>query len=177
VSYLTLSIDGLLDQERRAVIDDVVRRQGGTTVWRSSERAGRTYALLELPEEFDGSEIRAACGETVYEEPLIALALFPALAEALPALLEALGGRGRPTGILACRPCRGGVILEWDPTVSSVELVIGVVDVELRRFASGRTADLLSPLPPALVAGIAADGLQAPQITPERILELRINRA
>jgi hypothetical protein len=172
-----LSIDGLLDDSRRAAVDDVVRRQGGSTIWRTSETAGRTYALLELPDEYDEQPIRAASGGTVYERPVIALALFPVLPEALPPLLEALGGPGRPAGVLACRPCAGGAVVEWDPIVTGVELIMALVGVELARFASGRTAEVLSPLPPSLVAKIAADGLQAPQIEPKRILELRIDRA
>jgi hypothetical protein len=36
---------------------------------------------------------------------------------------------------------------------------------------------VLSPLPPALVARLAAEGLEAPQIEPTRILELRIDGA
>jgi hypothetical protein len=177
VAYLTLSIDGLLDDAQRAAVDDVVRRQGGSTIWRTSETAGRTYALLELPDEYDEQAIRAASGGTVYERPVIALALFPVLPEALPPLLEALGGPGRPGGVLACRPCAGGVVVEWDPIVTGVELIMGLVGVELARFASGRTAEVLSPLPPSVVAKIAAEGLQAPQIEPKRILELRIDRA
>ena len=50
--------------------------------------------------------------------------------------------------------------------------VVGTIDVELRRFSSGRTAELLSPLPPDVVAAVASRGLQTPQITRRRILEL-----
>jgi hypothetical protein len=177
VVYSTLSIDGVLDSKRRAEIDDVVRRAGGTSIWRWSEPARRTYALLELPEGYDHAAIRAASAGVVYDKAVIALALFPALAEALPPVLEALGGMGRPAGILACRPCPGGAVVEWDPDLTQAAVVLGIVDIELRRFASPRVAELLSPLPPAMVAKVAASGLRAPQIQPQRILELRIDRA
>jgi len=177
VAYLTLSVDGELDDVRRAAIDRVVTSQGGKAVWRTSERARRSYALFELPDRYDAAAIRAASGGTVYDKPLIAWALFPAMPEALPPLLEALGGPGRPAGVLTCSPCPGGVVIEWDPAVTSVTLIVTLADVELGRLHSGRTAEVLAPLPPEVVAKIAADGLQAPQIEPARVLELRINGA
>lgn len=177
VVYSTLSIEGVLESKRRAEIDDAVRRLGGTAIWRASEAACRTYALLELPDGCDRAAIAATRAEVVYDKAVIALALFPAIPEALPPLLEALGGPGRPAGILTCRPCPGGVIVEWDPDLTQAAVVLGVVDVELRRFGSSRIAEVLAPLPPSVVALLAASGLRAPQIEPARILELRINRA
>jgi hypothetical protein len=177
VVYVTLSIDGDLSGAERAAIDDTAGRQGGTVVWRTSEAAGRSYALLELPDRQGVGAIRASFDGTMYEGPVIALALFPTTPEALPSLLEALGGAGRPSGILTCGPCPGGVVVEWNPSVTEPRVIMGVVDVELRRFGGGRTAELLSPLPPALTAGIAANGLQTPQIEPKRILEARIDGA
>ncbi|MBV9333297.1 MAG: hypothetical protein JO146_04765 [Candidatus Eremiobacteraeota bacterium] len=175
--YSTLSTDGVLDAQRRGQIDDTVRRAGGTAIWRSSERASRTYALLELPGGYDHGAMRAAFNGVVYDKAVIALALFPTLSEALPFVTEALGGAGRPAGILACRPCPGGAVVEWDPDVTEASIILGIADIELSRFASARVAELLSPLPPSVVAKLAASGLKAPEIEPRRILELRINRA
>lgn len=172
VAYVTLSIEGSLDDAKRSSIGDAVRRAGGTATWRSSATAGRSYALLEFPDRYDAAEIAAASGGTVYERPVIAVALFPEVAEALPSLLEALGGRGRPAGVLACSACPGGAIVEWDPSVTGAQLIVAIVDLELARFRSGRVTELLSPLPPALVAAVAAGGLQAPQIDLRRVLRL-----
>lgn len=177
VAYSTLSIEGVLDPKRRAEIDDAVRRAGGTALWRASEPARRTYALLELPDGYDDDAIRAASTGIAYDKAVIALALFPAASEALPPLLEAFGGPGRPAGVLACRPCPGGVVVEWDLDLTPAAVILGIADVELQRFASSRVAELLSPLPPSVVAELAARGLRAPQIVPQRILELRIDRA
>jgi hypothetical protein len=174
VIYLTLSIEGGLDDARRAPFDDAVRRAGGNAVWRTNEPAGRSYASIEMPEGFDATAIAAPPQGVLYDRPVIALALFPTLPEALPALAEALGGRGAPAGILACRPFPGGLIAEWDPRRTQATVIVGLVDVELARFGSGRKIELLSPLPAEVAATIAADGLQAPQIAPARILELRI---
>jgi hypothetical protein len=176
VVYSTLSIDGVLEEGRRLAIDATATRQGGRAIWRSSPRAERTYALLELPDRYDRAALRVASG-VVYDKPIIAVALFPAMAEALPPLLEALGGAGSPAGVLSCKPCPNGVVVEWDPDVTQAPVIMELADVELRRFASGRVAELLSPLPPELVARVAASGLRAPQIEPQRVLELRINGA
>jgi hypothetical protein len=87
-----------------------------------------------------------------------------------------LNGPGRPAGILACSPCPGGLVVEWDPARTGASVVLGLVDVELQRFGSGRVCELLAPLSPELAAKLAAEGLAAPEIEPKRILELRIDR-
>lgn len=149
-------------------------------MWRLSRRADRSYALLEFETAGPAGVLAAAAagGAVVYDAPVIAIAVFPSVAEALPALTAALDGPGRPAGVRACEPCGGGgVAIDWDLEVTPAAIVLGVVDVELARFASGRTAELLSPLPPPWVAKIAADGLQAPEISPGRTLETLVQRA
>jgi hypothetical protein len=173
VVYLTLRVDGSLDEHARKDVDALLAGQRGRAVWHTSSATGRTYALLELPADPDLTGI--AAGAKVYQTPIIALAVFPEVREALPPLLEALGGSGRPAAILTCEPCSDGMVIEWDPQRTSPAVVLGLVDVELRRFNSGRTAELLSPLPPAVIARIAADGLEAPQIAPERVLEILLD--
>jgi hypothetical protein len=151
VGYLTISSPGSPDDSRRDAIEAIARVRGGRAMWRINPSAGRSYALLELPDGFDPSEIPIAPGEVVYQTAVIAWAVFPTVPEALPQLYEALGGTGR------------------------IEIVMKVVDVELRRFCSGRRAELLSPLTPALSAKIAASGVAAPEIAADRILELLVD--
>ncbi|HEY1654702.1 MAG TPA: hypothetical protein VGF86_06290 [Candidatus Tumulicola sp.] len=166
---------------KREALNAALRERGGLVRWRVSTRAGRSYALLELPDEVSSTtvaEAAAAVGAVAYETPVIALAVFPAVAEALPALISALAGAGGPAGIRSCEPCRNaGAAIEWDLDRTRAGVVLGLVDVELGRFASGRTAELLTPLTPAWTARIAADGLAAPEIGPDRILETLIERA
>ncbi|MBV9717712.1 MAG: hypothetical protein JOZ77_00130 [Candidatus Eremiobacteraeota bacterium] len=176
VIYLTLRLMGEIDEARRASVNERLREKSGSAIWRVNQRVGRTYALLELPDRENLDAIVQASGGTLYEKPIIALALFPAVPEALPLLLEALGGAGRPAGVLACDSERGGLVVEWDPSLTGADVVMAVADAELARWQSGRTAELLAPLPPSLVATIAASSLQAPQIEERRILELRIDR-
>jgi hypothetical protein len=175
VAYITLSIGGAPDERRREAIDDAVRRQGGRATWSVHPEIGRTYALLENAEAFDALTVDALAGARVYETAVIALAVSPAVPQALPILMEALAGPGRPTGILACDPFPGGVVLEWDPESLRAELVLGLIDTELQRFASGRTARVLAPLPKSTIARIASQGLRAPEIRLDRVLEALVD--
>ncbi|MGC2634045.1 MAG: hypothetical protein WA215_07530 [Candidatus Cybelea sp.] len=175
VVYLTISIAGNPDDSRRDAIEAFAQAQGGRATWRFNPSAGRSYALLELPDGIDLSEVSIAPTEVAYETAVIAWAVFPTVPEALPNLYAALGGPGRPVGVLACRPCPEGAIVEWDPDSGGIEIIMKLVDVELRRFCSGRRGELLSPLTPRLSAKIAASGMSAPEIAVDRILELLID--
>jgi hypothetical protein len=175
VVYLTISIAGNPDDSRRDAIEGIARAQGGRALWRFNPSAGRSYALLELPDGVDLPEVSTAPTEVAYETAVIAWAVFPTVPEALPSLYAALGGPGRPVGVLACWPCPQGAIIEWDPDSGGIEIIMRLVDVELRRFCSGRRAQLLSPLTPRLSAKIAASGMSAPEIAVDRILELLID--
>ena len=166
----------MLEEVRRAAIDTAVRACGGDCRWRFSERAARTYGLLELPSE-PNLDNAAFDGIVVFDLPIIALAVFPAVGEALPFLHDALGGPGRPVGVLACDAIDGGIVVEWDLERTPASVVMGTIDVELRRFHSGRTAEMLAPLPPSWTAQIASDALRAPQVSADRVLEELIARA
>lgn len=175
--YLTLVVEGELDDARRAAVDEVIAGQGGIALWRASPTTGRSYGVFELPDGCDRTTIERATGPTLYDGAIIALAVSPAVAEALQHLCDALGGPGRPAGVFGCRRIGDAAVVEWDPEITAPCVVLGLIDVELRRFESGRTARLLSPIPSALAAKLAASGLRAPQIEPARILELRTPRA
>lgn len=177
VVYLTLRADGDLDERQRGGVEEIVIRTGGSALWRVNATTRRAYALLELPDARARDDIRGMWHGTAYDGPIIALAVFPAAPQALPAVLESLGGRGRPSGVVGAERCDGAAVIEWDPEATQSRVVTALVDLELRRFGSARTSELLTPLPPALAAKVAADGLAAPQISPERILEVRIDGA
>jgi len=144
--------------------------------WRDDAGSDRTYGLVELPQ--DAPAVRAVVREpvTVFEAPIIALAVSPSVPEALPLLLEAFSGPGRPDGILSCEASNGRLILEWNPDRTKTALVFSLLDTELRRFASGRTGELLAPLPEALAAQIAAEGLGTREIASNRVLETLLER-
>jgi hypothetical protein len=180
VRWATARSDRILDDSQCDAVTAAAAARGGRCTWRSSARCGRSYALLELPDDAVAplSAAAAANGAIVYESPVIALAVFPAVKEALPPLLGALGGAGRPAGVLRCDACGGnGIAVEGDLERTPAAVVLGLVDVELARFASGRTVELLTPLPPAWRARIASDGLRAPEISSDRLLEALVKRA
>lgn len=112
-----------------------------------------------------------------FGEAIIALAIEPAPADALPQLARALGGPGAPAGIAACETVDGALVVELRPAVTHPNLLIRIVDVELKRFSGSRRTYLLSPVPAGVMAAIAADGLQAPEIGPDRILEMLLEKA
>jgi hypothetical protein len=178
VAFLTVKTDALDDAQRTAV-ETVARRYGGRVAWHASVRAARRYGLLSLPDRHRGEAVAAAAqgGVTVFESPVIALAVFPAVGEALPSLLGALTGAGRPDGVLACEPCDDGFVIEWNPLRTQARVILGLIDVELRRFNSARTIELLTPLAPPWVAKIASDGLKADEMAAGRVLEELIERA
>jgi len=144
---------------------------------RTSARVDRTYALVEVREQQDAVALAEAIGATAYDAAIIALAVFPERGEALPFLLEALGGAGRPSGVIDCTQRADGIVVEWRPDRAGTQVVTGVIDVEMRRFGGARTAELLSPLSDSLLTEIAAGGMQAPTIAPERMLEALLERA
>jgi hypothetical protein len=173
VNFQTVSFGREATAAERDDVETAVRARGGSVAWRSSARAGRTYGLVGLP----AGELATAIGTaTVHDTAIIALAVYPVAAEALPLVRDALAGAGRPSGVIGAWSCDGGVVVEWDPRRTAAAAIYDLVDVELRRFGGGRTAELLAPLPDDLVARVASEGLQAPEIAPDRQLETLVKR-
>jgi hypothetical protein len=172
----TVRSDTRLSDSVRADVESAIASHGGVSAWRYDAGSGRTYGLIELPH--DAPAVRAVVREpiTVFDAPIIALAVSPTVPEALPALVEAFSGAGRPDGILSCETSNGRLMLEWNPARTGISLLYALLDVELKRFASGRTAELLAPLPEAVVAEIAAGGLGTPEIASHRVLETLLER-
>jgi hypothetical protein len=181
VRWATAKADGIVSESQRAVADAALRDLDWRARWRVSQRAQRTYALLGGDDEVTADRLQAAvanCQAVVYGTPIIGLAVYPSVAEALPHLLEAFSGTGRPAGVRSCRSCAGGgAALEWDLTLTPAALVLDLIDTELARFRSGRVNELLTPLPPEWTARIAAEGLRTPDISPERTLETLLERS
>ena len=159
------------DDTLLAEAEAIVRGRGARVAWQHCAACKRTYGLVEGADALCGAALREATRAAVFDRPIIALAIFPSEAEALPAILEALGGRGRPAGVLGCEEAAGGAIVEWDLDATACEVVLGLVDVEIDRFHAWRSNALLTPLPLAWWTRIAATGLRSPDITEQRVLE------
>lgn len=171
MSAFTLRFQPQLDDSEIAAAEAIVRQSGGKVTWQHSAACKRTYGLVENAGAGCASALREATRAAVFDRPVIALAVFPSVEEALPPIMHALGGPGRPIGVLACERCVGGAIVEWDLDVSPFDVVLNLVDIEIDRFRARRVNALLTPLPLAWWTRIAATGLRVPEITPEQVLE------
>jgi len=145
----------------------------GVRVHRSdSHGASRSYALIEGPEGVDPVQLEQNVPDgRWYDSAIIALAIEPLPADALPALAQALGGPGAPAGVCDCAVDAARLIIEFRPEVTPPGLLLRIIDVELRRYGASRRTELLTPLSVRTAAAIAAQGLQAPEIASDRILE------
>lgn len=161
----TLRYRAIPNDSETARIDDLISRSGATIAWQHNPHFARSYALIEGVEAPLIPEMEPA---------IIALAVSPSVPEALPGVQEALGGRGRPAGITSCERIGNALIIEWDLNRTSARIVLELCDIELARYHSGRTNELLSPIPLPWWTQIAAEGLSAPEIAPNRVLEALI---
>jgi hypothetical protein len=174
----TLRIDAPPDEALQRRISAAFARDGVRVDFGRGHSFPRTYALIQGPAGADPVEIEQRFSEgRWYGEAIIALAIEPAPADALPGLLRTLDGPGRPAGVVGCEVAGTKLIVELQPTVTQPAFVLRIVDVELRRTSGWRRVELLSALPLEVVARIAADGLQAPEIVPDRILESLLESA
>jgi hypothetical protein len=171
VSAFTLAYRMVPTDADMAAVDSIVREQGATIRWQTSHAFGRAYALIERASPECREAVREQTEPAYVDRPIIALAVSPSIDEALPPILHALGGPGAPAGIRSCEAFESRVIVEWDLDRTPAEIVMGLIDVEIARFCARRVNELLSPLSLTWVARIAADGLRAPEIAPDRILE------
>jgi hypothetical protein len=174
----TLRIDAPPSEALQRRIAAALARDGVRIEFGAQHSLPYTYALVEGPAGVDPVDLEQRFSEgRWYREAIIALAIEPEPSDALPALLRALHGPGSPTGIAACENTGTQLIVEIEPSLTQPALVLRIVDVELRRLNGYRRIALLSPLPVELVARIAAAGLQAPEIAPDRILESLLESA
>lgn len=174
----TLRIDAPSDEALQRRVAAALARDGVRIEFGPEHSLPRMYALVEGPAGVDPVELEGRIAEgRWYGEAIIALAIEPAPADALPALARALGGPGSPAGVCGCDIVGSHVILELQPSVTQPDLVLRIVDVELRRTSGHRRIALLSALPVDIMARIAATGLQAPEIATNRILESLLEAA
>jgi hypothetical protein len=172
----TWRFDSTLSPDARTALVAAAKAGGISCVARADERIGATYVLAAVPDPETGQEFAAQhSASATYEPPIIALAIEPQSADALPSLFKALGGEGAPAGIVGCERREDVVILEFTPSVTPWRLVRSLIDVELQRFASARKTTLLSPLTLQMQTQIVADGLDCAQIAPDRVLEVLID--
>ena len=170
--FRTLRVDEPPTGELQRRLTQTLSQEGVVLHFEGSVRLARTYVLVQGPEGVDPADLAATAADArSYPEAIIALAIEPAPADALQPLAQALGGAGRPAGVFACDIAQDALIVEFAPSKTPASTIVAIVDAELRRFSGSRKTELLSPLPAGAYARVAADGLQCPEIAPERVLE------
>jgi hypothetical protein len=168
VPAFTLRYRAIPSESEVARFEELAKRQGGAVTWQQHPAFGRAYALIEGVDAPFAPEL---------EPVFIALAVTCSVPEALPKLEEAFAGTGRPLGMRSCERAGDAIVLEWDLEQTSARVVLDLIDVELARFRATRTGVLLTPIPLAWWTRIAAEGLEAPEIAPNRVLEALIEGA
>ena len=169
----TLRFTPVPDEAERGLVQAAALRSHARVRWEEPQ-FGRQYALVEAASDAAGAEVAASARATLFSGPVIALAVCPCVPEALPGLYDALGGEGRPSGVVGCERYDDAVIVEWDLERTPYETIEALIDVECGVFRAARVNALLTPLPLAWLTRIAAYGLNAPEITPERVLEAQL---
>jgi hypothetical protein len=141
------------------------------TSWVLAASLARTYARCEVAAEAEDAIARLgpAGPARVDLPPLVVLQIVPEGAAALAALAEALGGEGRPRGIVSCERAAPALVVELDSDVTSLDLVVALIDAELR----GRPRRIvpLLPLEDDVLARFAAARLGAAAFGASRIIE------
>jgi len=170
--------EGTIDESQRKKMAASLPSGASLKFGTSQPGVQRTYALVEGPATLEPAEAEPSLPRARwYHEAIIALAIEPTPADALPAIAGALQGDGSPAGVLECTIAAGLVIVEFKPELTSPSVILHLADVELRRFRGHRKVALLNPLPASVVAQVAAAGLQAPQIGADRILETLLEQS
>ncbi len=106
----------------------------------------------------------------VDEPALLVLDVTPRDPACIPALLHALGGPGRPAGVVEARAGGDSVTLGVDESISSLRLIVDLVDAELERSPGRRIVPLFGLGDDSLTA-FAAATLHAPEIDVSRLIE------
>ena len=177
MSSLTLSYHSFPGAEEINAIDAIAGDAHATICWMHTPEFGRAYALVEDASERCVSALRERAGDAFNPSPLIALAIVPSVDEALPPIIDALYGRGGLAGVKSCVRAGDAIIVEWDLERTGAAIVLDLVDVEIARFHARRVNHLLTPLPIAWSARIASEGLGAPEISRDRVLEALLKDA
>lgn len=177
--YASVRFGDALDRQERESATRALRSAGATaTSWKTT--AARTYAGLEVDREADFKRLGdRLAGERLDERlpnarldvpPLGVLRVRPVHAHLLARLSDALGGAGRPSGIIELVSDGDAVVVEFQPQRTPLHLVIALIDGELAT-APGRTIEPLVPFDDATLAAFAGGMLAIADLDASRIVE------
>ncbi len=171
VRLATLSFDGEMDRTRR---HEVARGLGSAgaevTSWGAARSLPRTYAALRLKDDANLEALAQEFGARAVDAPLVVVEITPRDPSRLPALAEALGGSGRPAGVVAAARSESSLVVELDDAITPLRLILDVVDVELNG-APGRRIEPLLPLRDETLAAFAGATLAVGDLDAGRLIE------
>jgi hypothetical protein len=140
--------------------------------WKPHAPSGRTYALVEYAADSPAQSIQAGHQRARVDDPaLVVIDIAPADPRACVRLARALGGPGRPVGVVDACACERSVVVELDDRRTALALVVDLIDCELADVSPGRAIAPLLPLSDETLAAFAAAVLSTPEIDRSRIVE------
>jgi hypothetical protein len=138
--------------------------------WTASRSGARTYAALALPAGAEAEAAASGIAGARFAVPApLAFEIVPREPARLAALQHALGGAGRPTGVVEAVLDATSLLLELEPR-TSLRLVLDVLDGELAH-APGRTVVPLLPLSDEALAAFAGATLSVAGLDASRLIE------
>jgi hypothetical protein len=169
--FVSVRIDDVL-AEREEISHAITSLRGEVVSWNPRPDLRRTYGLLAVPPECDAAALlRALHAHVRLNDPaLVVLEVIPDRLRCLAALQHALGGAGRPVGIVDVVRTDNSLLLELDAACTPLSLVVDTIDVELEQ-APGRRVVFLLPPDDAVLAGFARDLLNDPALDASRLIE------
>ena len=165
----------LADAERAEAARVMLSAEAKVGSWNVQSAAGRTYALLSLGLETDAQALGGALRARIDEPALVVLSIAVPERRALEALGEALGGAGRPAGVVDCRLAGDALLVELDESSTPLSLLVDLVDVVLRG-AGGRSLFPLLGLRDESLAAFAGTTLAEPALDASRLIETWLER-
>ncbi len=168
--YASVRFADALDRQERESATRELRSAGATaTSWKTT--ATRTYAGLEVDPAADLERLGERLTDARLDlPPLGVLRVRPVHAHLLARLSDALGGAGRPSGVIDLVSDGDAVVVEFETHRTPLHLVIALIDGELAS-APGRTIEPLVPLDDATLAAFAGDVLAIADLDASRIIE------
>jgi hypothetical protein len=171
IRFASVRYDRVLGPSER---DDTVRslRSTGTDVTSWNAAGGRTYARARLEPAAESAALALLRRDARVDVPALAvLRIEPLWTRALPALFDALGGPGRPAGVVDVRPDgANALILELDCRTTTPALLLALIDVELRA-APGRRITPLIEFDDDVLTAFAGAMLREPDLDRSRLIE------
>jgi hypothetical protein len=161
----------LAESERDALASLLLSLGAAPTFWATAPSVARTYVRCEVEAEPGDAAARLAAADAVRIDlpPLAVLEISPAGGAGLAALAAALGGRGRPVGVVSCERTPTTLVIELDTGHGALDLAVAAIDAELG--GTERRIVPILPLEDEVLARFAAVRLGSPAFGADRIIE------